>query len=396
MIFSACARTVSSGGCRRVYIVPRKAVDFLLGSGGANMPAQNRAGRMLVYLYAVVVIASLSWLAINFVESKVAQKREKDLNDCKNSDASADLRIRACTVVIKSGQQSAQQLAPIFYNRGKAFYAQRDYDHAAQDYSEVIRLSPNDQNAIFSRALAYENERDYDHALQDYTEAIRLNPNYAGTFNNRGNVYASKHDYDRAIQDYDEAIRLDPRHVTAFIGRANAYSEKGDYDRAFLDYDAAVRVNPRNAWPLAVRASAYSARGDYDRAIGDYSEIIRLDKNDSMTFNNRCWARAIKGDVQPALSDCNESLRLKNGRYALDSRGFVYLKMKNPDAAIADYNAALAIDPKAPTSLYGRGMTELMKGDKPASDADIAAAIKIQPDIAEQFAKWGVPLLANH
>lgn len=41
--------------------------------------------------------------------------------------------------------------------------------------------------------------------------------------------------------------------------------------------------------------------------------------------------------------------------------------------------------------LYGRGVTERMNGREAASDADIAAAKKIQPDIGERFAKWGVP-----
>jgi tetratricopeptide (TPR) repeat protein len=75
----------------------------------------------------------------------------------------------------------------------------------------------------------------------------------------------------------------------------------------------------------------------------------------------------------------------------IDSRGFVYLKMKNPDAAIADYNAALAIKPRLASSLYGRGLAEQMKGGQAAADADIAAAKAIQSDVASDFAKWGVP-----
>jgi hypothetical protein len=65
--------------------------------------------------------------------------------------------------------------------------------------------------------------------------------------------------------------------------------------------------------------------------------------------------------------------------------------MKNAAAAISDYNAALAIDPKMASSLYGRGVAERMNGREAASDADISAAKKIQPDIGERSAKSGVP-----
>jgi len=47
------------------------------------------------------------------------------------------------------------------------------------------------------------------------------------------------------------------------------------------------------------------------------------------------------------------------------------------------------IDPKAPTSLFGRGLAEQMSGDSKAADADIAGAKKLQPDIADTFANWG-------
>jgi tetratricopeptide (TPR) repeat protein len=111
-----------------------------------------------------------------------------------------------------------------------------------------------------------------------------------------------------------------------------------------------------------------------------------------MALNNRCWHRAIAGQLQTALEDCNQSLRLReNDKDVLDSRGLVYLKMKNPDASITDYSAALARDPKMPTSLYGRGLAEGMKGDRAAAAADIAAAKALQPTIADDFVKWGVP-----
>jgi hypothetical protein len=63
--------------------------------------------------------------------------------------------------------------------------------------------------------------------------------------------------------------------------------------------------------------------------------------------------------------------------------------MKNPAAALADYNAALALNPSKASSLYGRGIARQMQGDTTA-DADLAAAKAIQPGIAEQFSKWGV------
>ena len=72
-------------------------------------------------------------------------------------------------------------------------------------------------------------------------------------------------------------------------------------------------------------------------------------------WNGRCWTRALVGELQAALADCNEALRLQPGvAPTLDSRGFTYLKMGEWDSAIDDYSSALQLDPRLASSLYGR------------------------------------------
>jgi tetratricopeptide (TPR) repeat protein len=63
------------------------------------------------------------------------------------------------------------------------------------------------------------------------------------------------------------------------------------------------------------------------------------------------------------------------------------LKLSQLDDAIADYEAALKLNPKFAAALYGRGLAKQMKGSD--GDADIAAARAIRPDIAERFAGYG-------
>ena len=122
----------------------------------------------------------------------------------------------------------------------------------------------------------------------------------------------------------------------------------------------------------------------------DYNEVIKLTPNDAGAYNSRCFARAIVGvELQGALSDCNESLRLKpDDADAVDSRAFTYLKLTQYGEAIADYNRALALNPKLASSLYGRGLAKRRNGDAAAGDADVAAAKEIRSVIADDFARY--------
>jgi tetratricopeptide (TPR) repeat protein len=79
-----------------------------------------------------------------------------------------------------------------------------------------------------------------------------------------------------------------------------------------------------------------------------------------------------------------------NNAYVLVIRGFARLKSGQLDGAIADYSAALRQDAKNAAALYGRGTAELKKHIAARGNADVAAAKAVKPDIAEEFARYGV------
>jgi hypothetical protein len=56
------------------------------------------------------------------------------------------------------------------------------------------------------------------------------------------------------------------------------------------------------------------------------------------------------------------------------------------DGSIADFDAALALNPRLANSLYGRGIAKRKNGDPAGADTDLAAAKAIRPGIAQEFA----------
>lgn len=208
--------------------------------------------------------------------------------------------------------------------------------------------------------------------------------------NNRGNAHATSGDYDRAIQDFDQSIKLNPAHARPFNNRGVAYLRKGEYGLAVKAFDEAIKLNPNYGGAFANRAGAYLKRGEYDRATRDYDEAIRLEPKLEAVWNGRCWTRAILGALQAALEDCNKALQSGPDAATYDSRGLIYLKMGQLDAAIDDYSSALHLDSKLASALYGRGLAKLKRGDKAGSDTDILAARTIRIRIDDDFTHYGV------
>jgi len=200
----------------------------------------------------------------------------------------------------------------------------------------------------FERAYKAAEEQRYDDAIRDYTEAIRLNPQDAKAYNNRGSAYDDKRDYDAAIRDYTEAIRLNPLYAKAYVGRAAAYiNGKKDYDAAIRDANEAIRLNPQDANAYYNRGLAYRNKGDYDAAIRDYNEAIRLNPQSASAYNNRAWICYLLRMYDQSLADSNRSLQIDSKSAAtLDTRGAVYQALGDYERALVDLDLALSIEPE--------------------------------------------------
>jgi Flp pilus assembly protein TadD len=162
-------------------------------------------------------------------------------------------------------------------------------------------------------------------------------------------------------------------------------------DPTIRNLTARLVDNPDDQNALYRRGQVYASKGAYDLAIKDFDGSIRLNPKDVEALNYRCWARTVTGDLKAALKDCNEALRLRpNFVDALDSRGLVNLKSGMTKNAVADFDAALKINPRLTSSLYGRGLAKKRNGATAEGDLDIANAKAMDPNIAKEYADYGV------
>ncbi|MBR0964718.1 caspase family protein [Bradyrhizobium diazoefficiens] len=160
-------------------------------------------------------------------------------------------------------------------------------------------------------------------------------------------------------------------------------------DPVIADLTRKIAANGNDTVSRYKRGQVYAIKRAYALAMQDFDGVIRRDPRDAEALNNRCWTRAATGDLPGALADCNLALQMNPGLSdAFDSRGLVNLKLGRNPEAIKDYTDAIQRNPRSSSSLFGRGIATRRSGGDGAND--IAQAKSMNPNIAKEFAGYGV------
>jgi tetratricopeptide (TPR) repeat protein len=180
--------------------------------------------------HALLLITAVAAAAIivSPAAPAVAQSQQQ-LNLCQGKDgATPDQRISACTAVIDAGSGSPKERAKIVQTRGTVYFYKGDYARAIEDYSQAIKLDPNNSEIFDNRCWTRATANQLQEALKDCRESLRLRPNVAAAMDTLAFVYLRLGDYDRAIATYNDSLKIDPRSAYSLYGRGMAKLKKGN------------------------------------------------------------------------------------------------------------------------------------------------------------------------
>ncbi|MBN1122822.1 MAG: tetratricopeptide repeat protein [Anaerolineae bacterium] len=277
----------------------------------------------------------------------------------------------------------------MLFSLGQIAYYSGDYQQAFSLLNEAldIHVDPARQEQLgwgtvyFYQGYAAQQTGDDATALESYSKAIEFSPRNSAAYYNRGLIYDRQGSTRLAITDYSTAITLNAGDARYFVNRGRMYFILGDYESARQDYDEALRLNPELASAYVNRGLLYHQEGDIDAAIADYNRGLDLEPDNPFALNNRAFAYAVKGvSLSEALVDASAAIdQLPDNGNFYDTRGLVYLKMGNPDAALIDYNAAL--DLNTLYAYYGRGMTYETLGMTDQAISDYTTFLDLYPNL---------------
>jgi Mlc titration factor MtfA (ptsG expression regulator)/Tfp pilus assembly protein PilF len=200
---------------------------------------------------------------------------------------------------------------PAYWHRAECFASLGEFDKALADYTHLIQLVPQREqaDAYYERGWVQREIEDFEQAIADFSEVIRRRPDDAAAYRERGTSYACRGEYRKALTDLNRARKMDPNDDASYLQRGRVWCKMGDYERAIRDLTHALRLCPHRAETYTERAIAYYGAKQYYRALADCNEALRLDPNNSETHQIQADVYEARGEKALAQRSRDEAER---------------------------------------------------------------------------------------
>lgn len=276
-----------------------------------------------------------------------------------------------------------------WHNRGWAYIEQKKYKQAITDFNKALELSPNWEMPYFGRGWTYNQMKEYKAAIKEYDKVIELNPKYAIAWNNRGAAKSWLNQMKEALDDYNKAIELNPRYAKAYENRGAALSALGDKEKSRQDFQRAEKIIRSNmgADKIIDEVLALNKRGEFNAALELLNQAAELYPDNQFVFVNRgnLYKDAFR-DYEAAIADYNKTIELNpKFSWSYHNRAIALGRLKRWDEAIADYGRAIELDQNYASAYNGRAWSYCQIGKFEEALVDADRAIKLKPNEANFF-----------
>jgi tetratricopeptide (TPR) repeat protein len=225
------------------------------------------------------------------------------------------------------------------------------------DYTELVRLFPNDERARTLLGNTYFGRQEYDTAITHYVQATGINPSFSQPYNQLGYAYRFLEKYDdaeKAFKKYTELIPGDPNPYDSY---AELLMKVGRFDESIKMYEKALSLDRNFVASHVGIGNNYLAMGKPEPARAAFAKIGTVARNSGERRLARFWTAAAyvhEGATEKALAELRAMYALAeaDGDGAvmsgdLTQMGDVLRETGRTKEALAKYEEAVSVINKA-------------------------------------------------
>lgn len=281
-----------------------------------------------------------------------------------------------------STSQQKESLCQQHTELGLTYAEQKHYKAACNEFTNAIKLNPNNSELYYFRAQAYQNRTLLFDAIDDARKALAMNPNNPKYLSLCGQIaYYSGHDKN-ALGYLDKAVELAPNNPHILFTRAQVLYRLRAYALAFGDFmklHVLDKTNPNLVYRLGLcmqHGSGFDSSINPD-AIRYFNEAIAKSNSKKFKAKVRITLAELyesRGFLSKAIKELDQAIELNpRNATAYYERANIHLRLKHFQNGMEDANRAIKLDP------YSLKYTTLAKTLERYSKEDLFKQITLLP-----------------
>ncbi len=229
---------------------------------------------------------------------------------------------------------------------------------------KATRAAPDDARVHLDLGLALRACGHLEEARAAIRAATLLDPDDSLAYAALGDSLVLLNRLDEALDAYREALRLAPDLAAARASLGFLLKAKGHLEGAVVELRRALALTPDRAAARVALGAALIELDRLDEAEPELRAALELTPDDAMALNNLGLVQHTRGDVAEAVRTLSEARRLRPDLAAIAGNFAAALRDGGAlDAAEAEAEAALSIEPEYAEAHLVAGTVHLARGD---------------------------------
>jgi tetratricopeptide (TPR) repeat protein len=226
-------------------------------------------------------------------------------------------------------------------------------------------------------------------ALADFRQTLTIKPKYIMAHYQAGIIFMDAkefRDYSAAEDEFQAMQDIDKDNEYSNLGLARLYIIKNNPFKALELCERIEARNPDISEVNYLRGYIYGKKSsplyDRQRAIEYYNKYLSTTTDNISAYLNRGDLLQQAGKIDAAIADYNQALKLNPDYvWALNNRGWIYYSIKdNTEKALADFNRASSADPEYYWTYMNRAAVYEYLGNWQKAEEDYNWAHDLKPD----------------
>ena len=372
----------SAGNTRLIFII------MILSGAGMSLPAPRQSSAAVTGKAASRDPAQIFQRGQDALGRGNLDDAERDFRQVLEMDSQAGAAYANLGVVymrrkqwakalgeLKTAERLMPQVAGVRLNIGLAYYRQNEFLQAIPEFEAVVRAQADAQQARFLLGQCYffaDRWADAVATLEPLWEQESGNLQYLYMLSNAA-YRAGRKDLDERAAAQLLKIGSDSPEYQLIVGEY--YLNREAYDAAMQQFEAAARGNPRLPFVHFYRGRVHMGKQEYAQAREEFLKDAAIEPDVALNYEeigNSYW---LTEDDVNAEKNYRRALG-KDPRRANSMLGLakIYQRRQKYEAALAEADAALRVDPERTDAHYVRGQALQHLGRKVEAKKEMAAA----------------------